>query len=167
MNIKLKRAVRTPHSEEIDIFDANIRDEHDQAINIGKLEVHYLDDQVVGTLLIWQEFAEGLNRSQGSHVILDDVIDAILTEVTEPVGVSSEYGIEIYFPSVINHQFASHYVEDEEAAEGEQGEGDEEYEEYEEYEDDENESEDEEEQDDTDGENQSPDDYYRNLTQRP
>jgi hypothetical protein len=159
MNIKLKRAVRTPHSEEIDIFDADIRDEHDEAVNIGKLEVHYLDDQVAGTLLIWQEFAEGLNRSQGGRVTLDDVIDAILTEITEPVGVSSEYGIEIYFPSVINHQFASHYAEDEEVAEGEIA-VDEAYE-------DDSEPEGEEDQDDSDGGKQSPDDYYRKLTQRP
>jgi len=163
MNIKLKRAVRTPHSEEIDIFDGDIRDEHDEAVNIGKLEVHYLDDQVVGTLLIWQEFAEGLNRSQGSHVVLDDVIDAILTEITEPVGVSSEYGIEIYFPSVINHQFASHYVEDEEVEEGEEEPGDED----EEYEDDDSEPESEDDQDGSARGKQSPDDYYRKLTQRP
>jgi len=161
MNIKLKRVVRTPHSEEIDIFEGDIRDEHNEVVNIGKLEVHYLDDQVVGTLLIWQEFAEGLNRSQGSHVILDDVIDAILTEVTEPVGVSSEYGIEIYFPSVINHQFASHYAEDEEVEEAEGGTEDEE-----EYEEDENESEEEDDQDDSARGNRPPDDYYRNLTQR-
>jgi hypothetical protein len=164
MNIKLKRAVRTPHSEEIDIFDADIRDEHNEAVNIGKLEIHYLDDQVAGTLLIWQEFAEGLNRSQGSHVVLDDVIDAILTEITEPVGVSSEYGIEIYFPSVINHQFASHYAEDEEVEGDEEGAGDEEYED--EGEEDSDELESEEGQDGRAGGKQSPDDYYRNLTQR-
>jgi hypothetical protein len=101
-----------------------LHDEHDQAVNIGKLEVHYLDDQVVGTLLIWQEYSQGVNRSQSSGVIMDDVIEAILAEVTEPVGVSSEYGIEIYFPSVINHQYASNYSEDETVAGGESGEGD-------------------------------------------
>jgi hypothetical protein len=160
MNIKLKRAVRTPHSEEIDIFDGDIHDEHDQAVNIGKLEVHYLEDQVVGTLLIWQEFAEGFNRTQGSHVLMDDLIEAILSEVTEPIGVSSEYGIEIYFPSVINHQFASHYSEDVEGEGGGAGSD-------EEYDEDEGEPESEDDQEDIDEEKQPPDDeYYRKLAQR-
>src|SRR4029453_17338331 len=122
MNIKLKRAVRTPHSEEIDIFDTDTRDEAGDAVNIGKLEVHYLDDQVVGTLLIWQEYSQGFNQMQGSDLTMDDLIDAILTEVTEPIGVSSEFGIEIYFPSVINHSFASNYPEDDEGDEDEEDE---------------------------------------------
>ena len=43
MNLKLKRVVRTPHSEEIAIFDGDTRDENNQAVNIGKLEVHFLE----------------------------------------------------------------------------------------------------------------------------
>lgn len=154
MNIKLKRAVRTPHSEEIDIFDTDTRDEAGDAVNIGKLEVHYIDDQVVGTLLIWQEYAQGLNRTPGSNGAMDDLIDDILTEVTEPIGVASEYGIEIYFPSVINHSFASNYPDDQAQEEGMEGD------EYEE------ESEGDEQEE---GEEEQPhdDDYYQKLTQHP
>lgn len=125
MNLNLKRVVRTPYSEEIAIFDANTRDEHEQAVNIGKLEVHYLSDQVVGTLLIWQEFATGYNRTHGpgSDETMDDLIGAILSEVTEPLGLPTEYGIEIYFPSITNHSFASNYTDDDEM--GETGEGEE------------------------------------------
>ncbi len=159
MNIKLKRAVRTPHSEEIDIIDGDLRDENDEAVSIGKLEVHYLDDQVVGTLLIWQEFAQGYNRSQGSNVVMDDLIETILSEVTEPIGVPSEYGIEIYFPSVINHSYASHYAEDDEQMEGEEDAGEGEDEEYKEEPEDSREEIDEEEQ-------PRDDDFYRKLTQR-
>jgi hypothetical protein len=117
MNLKLKRVTRTPHSEEISIFDADTRDEHDEAVNIGKLEVHYLDDQIVGTLMIWQEYATGFNRTHGpgSDETMETLIDDILTEVTEPIGVASEYGIEVYFPSAQNHQFVSNYEEDEQA----------------------------------------------------
>ena len=160
MNIKLKRAVRTPHSEEIDIIDGDLRDENDEAVSIGKLEVHYLDDQVVGTLLIWQEFAQGYNRSQGSNVVMDDLIETILSEVTEPIGVPSEYGIEIYFPSVINHSYASHYAEDDEQMEGEEDAGEGEDEEYKEEPKGSREEIDEEEQ-------PRDDDFYRKLTQRP
>lgn len=157
MNIKLKRVVRTPHSEEIDIIDSDIHDENDQPVNIGKLEVHYLDDQVVGTLLIWQEFAQGYSRTQGANGVMDDLIEAILSEVTEPIGVSSEYGIEIYFPSVINHSFASHYSEEDEDEEGSDDESGEE---------DESGAEDNH-QSVTQHKQPPDDDFYRKLTQRP
>lgn len=114
MNLKLKRVVRTPHSEEIAIFDNDTRDENEDAVSIGKLEVHYLSDQIVGTLLIWSEFAQGYNATHGpgSNETLDDVIDAILTEVAEALGVAAEYGIEVYYPSVTNHSFISNYADD-------------------------------------------------------
>lgn len=100
MNIKLKRTTRTPHSEEIAIFDADNRDEEDNAVSIGKLDVHYLNNQIVGTLLIWQEYATGFNRMHGagSDVTMDTLIDDILTEVSEPMGVAAEYGIEVFYP---------------------------------------------------------------------
>jgi hypothetical protein len=78
--------------------------------------------------------------------------------VTEPIGVSSEYGIEIYFPSVINHSFASNYPDEEaedEDVEGEDEEGDE------------GELEESEGEDLAEGEQPPDDDYYRKLTQRP
>lgn len=112
MNIKLKRVVRTPHSEEIAIFDTDTRDENEAAVNIGKLEVHYLEDQVVGTLLLWQEFTRGfaVTYPSGSDLTMDDVIDRILSEITESLGVASEYGIEIYYPAVSNQGFVSNYA---------------------------------------------------------
>jgi hypothetical protein len=48
---------------------------------------------------------------------MDSLIDDILSEVTEPIGVSSEYGIEVYFPPVQNHQFVSNYEDDEQSEE--------------------------------------------------
>src|SRR5881296_1608688 len=123
MNLNLKRVTRTPHSEEISIFDADTRDEHDQAVNIGKLEVHYLDDQIVGTLLIWQEYATGFNRTHapGSDETMDTLIDEILSEISEPLGVPVEYGIEVYYPSVQNHYFVSNYSDEDEEEAGEEG----------------------------------------------
>ena len=156
MNIKLKRVVRTPHSEEIAIFDTDTRDENEAAVNIGKLEVHYLEDQVVGTLLLWQEFTKGfaVTYPPGSDLTMDDVIDRILSEITEPLGVAGEYGIEIYYPSVSNQGFVSNYAvtgdEDEEGDEYAETEG----EEYEE------------EQGLPEGEPRD-DDYFRKLQQRP
>lgn len=116
MNLKLKRVVRTPYSEEIAIFDGDTRDASDSAVSIGKLEVHFLSDQIVGTLLIWSEFAQGYRATHGpgSDETLDDVIDAILSEVSETLGVSAEYGIEVFYPSVTNQSFVSNYADDDE-----------------------------------------------------
>jgi hypothetical protein len=123
MNLKLKRVARTPYSEQIAIFDADSRDENDNAVNIGKLDLHFVDDQIIGTLLIWDEYAYGFNRlhGPGSEENMDTLIDDILTEATEPLGIPSEYGIEVYYPSAMNHSFVSNYAdEDEEEATGEE-----------------------------------------------
>ncbi|MBF6612247.1 MAG: hypothetical protein IVW55_03885 [Chloroflexi bacterium] len=115
MNLKLKRIARTPYSEALSIFDGDHPDENGEAVNIGKIELHYLEDQIIGTLLIWQEYATGFARTHasGSDETMDTLIDDILAEVSDPLGVASEYGIEIYFPSLTNHQFVSNYEGDE------------------------------------------------------
>ncbi|MEO8285563.1 MAG: hypothetical protein ABI670_03945 [Chloroflexota bacterium] len=157
MNLKLKRVVRTPQSEEIAIFDNDTRDERDAAISIGKLEVHYLPDQIVGTLLIWKEYADDFNRTHapGSKVTMDDLVEEVLSEVVEPLGVSGEYGIEIYYPSIMNHSFASNYSD-----EDEDGLDEADSEEYEE----ESEKYETEETGESEEEQPQDDDYYRKLT---
>lgn len=119
MNLKLKCIARTANSEQVALFDADTRDESGNAVNLGKLDIHFADDQVIGTLLIWQEYATGFNRTHaaGSDYTIDNLIDDILTEATEPLGVPGEYGIEVYYPSVLNHTFVSNYS-DEDAEEG-------------------------------------------------
>lgn len=113
MNLKLKRATRSPHSEEIVIFNADDVDDNGMAVNIGKIDVHYLDDQVVGTLLIWEEFATGWTRAHGgSQQAIDEVIDQIMSEITDPLGVAGEYGIEVYFPSALSYRFFSSYADE-------------------------------------------------------
>jgi hypothetical protein len=122
MNLKLKVTARTSNSEEIVIFDADTRDENNKAVNLGKLDVHYVGDQIVGTLLIWQEYATGFNRTHapGSDETMDTLIDEILAEISEPLGVPVEYGIEVYYPSVQNHYFVSNYSDEDEAEAGEE-----------------------------------------------
>ncbi|MEA2573857.1 MAG: hypothetical protein QOH93_1155 [Chloroflexia bacterium] len=115
MNLLLRRSTRTASSEEILIFDSDSRDANGAAVNIGKIDVHYLEDQVVGTLLLWNEFITGFDQShQGEDdESLDIVIHQIMTEITDTLGVPSEYGIEVYYPSVQNYQFVSSYADDE------------------------------------------------------
>jgi len=110
--IKLKRASRTAHSEEITIQFSDEQHLSGDEVNIGKLDVHYLGDQIVGTLLIWQEHANAFSQA-GSGIEIDEVINQILTEISEPIGVPSEYGIEIYYPSLAKQDFISNYADDE------------------------------------------------------
>jgi hypothetical protein len=121
MNLMLRRSTRTASSEEILIFDADNRDANGAAVNIGKMDVHYLDDQVVGTLLLWNEFITGFDQAHGPEddESLDVVIQQIMAEITDALGVPSEYGIEVYYPSVQNYQFVSSYADDEDEEEGE------------------------------------------------
>ncbi|HVG00055.1 MAG TPA: hypothetical protein VND68_09470 [Chloroflexia bacterium] len=102
------------------IFDADNRDANGAAVNIGKIDVHFLDDQVVGTLLLWNEFITGFDQAHGPQddESLDVVIHQIMTEITDALGVPSEYGIEVYYPSVQNYQFVSSYADDEAEGEG-------------------------------------------------
>ncbi len=114
MNLVLRRSTRTASSEEILIFDADNRDGNGAAVNIGKMDVHYLDDQLVGTLLLWNEFVTGFDQAHGPEddESLDVVIHQIMTEITDTLGVPSEYGIEVYYPSVQNYQFVSSYADE-------------------------------------------------------
>ena len=114
MNIKLRRTARTPYSEEIAIFDADVRDPQGEATHIGKLDVHYVDDQIVGTLLIWAEYVTNFTRTRAeSGETITDVIDEILGEISEPLGVAETYGIEVYYPRLDQHEFVANYDEDE------------------------------------------------------
>lgn len=121
MNLKLVRNTRTASSEEISIYDVDTRDANDSHVKLGKIDVHYVEDQIVGTLLIWHEYAEGYRRSHtpGIDVTLDEVIDAILTEISEPVGVSATYAVEVYYPPMSGASegpaFVSNYPDDEES----------------------------------------------------
>ncbi len=110
MNLKLRRSARTAHSEEISLFDSDVKDENGEALNIGKLDVHYVEDQIVGTLLIWAEYAAQFAATNGGGA-MTGLIDEILDEISEPLGVAAEYGIEVYYPRLDQHEFVSNYDE--------------------------------------------------------
>src|SRR5215212_12093551 len=68
MQLKLRRVVRTPRSEKIALFDLDERDDANQPVNFGLLHVHYLEDEVSGTLLLapayWARVQDTLRRRQ-------------------------------------------------------------------------------------------------------
>src|SRR4051812_46030676 len=114
MNLKLRRSARTPHSEEISVFDSDMRDDNGEPLNIGKLDVHYVEDQIVGTLLIWAEYAAQFTQANNNQLTMTDLIDEILDEISEPLGVAAEYGIEVYYPRLDQHEFVANYDEEDE-----------------------------------------------------
>jgi|SRR5688572_8052990 len=117
MKLKLKRATRTAYSEQILIYDFDNLDAEGRPVQIGQLDVHYVEDQIVGTLLVSQEFAEGYRHIQGGgsrgQTALDDLISEVLAEVSEPVGVPGTYAFEVYYASFTSHGFFSNYSEPE------------------------------------------------------
>ena len=114
MNLKFRRSTRTPHSEEIEIFDLENRDEGGEPVDIGKIDVHYADEQVAGTLLIWAEYAMAFGRAhQTDGVTMADLINEVIDEVIEPVGVAEDYSIAVFYPPRDRSEYFSSFDDDE------------------------------------------------------
>ena len=108
MNTKLQRVVRTAQSEEIVIRDLDQTDSDGEARTIGKLDVHYTDEGVYGTLLVWPEVVEAMQKAE-----LDDFIQHnILDELVGPIGVSESYNIELYSPDMTRYKLFSNIPEE-------------------------------------------------------
>ena len=78
MNLKLKRLVRTPSSEQYALFDLEQVDIDDLPMTIGKLDLHYTGEGVYGTILLWDDASRRLTSTQRSAFIR-----ALLGEVRE------------------------------------------------------------------------------------
>ncbi len=108
MKLKLHRTVRTESSEEIYIYDLDLNDEAGEPMDIGKMDVHYTADQIVGTVLFWKDWHGG--EAGGSN--LQEIVDEVLEELAEPLGVSGEYDMEYYICDRDSRQFVSN-IDDE------------------------------------------------------
>ncbi|MEZ4734914.1 MAG: hypothetical protein R3E79_48085 [Caldilineaceae bacterium] len=95
MNLKLKRLVRTQSSEQYALFDLDQIDGAQQPATIGKLDLHYTVEGVYGTLLLWDAVTRALKPAQRS-----DLVNALLSEVTQPMGVPNEYVVEFFMPEL-------------------------------------------------------------------
>lgn len=95
MNLKLKRLVRTPSSEQYALFDLEQVGADSQPMTIGKLDLHYTGEGVYGTLLLWDDASRRLTAGQRSAFIR-----ALLGEVTQPMGVPNEYVVEFFAPTL-------------------------------------------------------------------
>ena len=105
MNLKLKRLVRTPSSEQYALFDLDQADADHLPATIGKLDLHYTSEGMYGTLLLWDDTIRHL-RPQ----IRRDFVHALLAELAQPMGVPNEYVVEFFAPT-LEHYEVIHNVE--------------------------------------------------------
>lgn len=110
MNLKLKRLVRTQSSEQYALFDLDQIDAAQQPATIGKLDLHYTSEGVYGTLLLWDAMTRALKPAQRS-----DLVNALLSEIAQPMGVPNEYVVEFFMPGLDEYELFHNVAVDEEA----------------------------------------------------
>ncbi len=100
MNLKLKRLVRTVSSEQYALFDLDqLNEEDDQPMTIGKLDLHYTNEGVYGTILLWDSASRQLRPA-----VRREFIHALLREITQPMGVPNEYVVEFFAPTLQEYE---------------------------------------------------------------
>lgn len=108
MNVKLQCVVRTLTSEEIVIRDLDQSDRDGSPRTIGKLDIHYTEEGVYGTLLLWPEVVESVGKDDLDSFIQENIID----ELTSPIGVAETYNIELYSPDMRRYKLYSNLPEE-------------------------------------------------------
>ena len=93
MNLKLRRLVRTPSSEQYALFDMDRMDENLDPTSAGKLDLHFVNEVVYGSFLLWKEVADQLSASE-----VKGLVTAVIAEVCEPMGLPAEYAVELGAP---------------------------------------------------------------------
>lgn len=99
VNLKLKRLVRTPSSEEYALFDLDQVTADNVPMTIGKLDLHYTGEGVYGTILLWDDASRQLTPGQRSAFI-----HALLGELSQPMGIPNEYVVEFFAPTLENYK---------------------------------------------------------------
>lgn len=102
MNLKLRRLVRTPSSEQYALFDPDRTDDNYDPLSMGKLDVHYAAEGVYGTFLLWRQAIADLPPDQ-----LRAVVEATLQELCEPMGLPGFYAVEFFSPDLASYELYS------------------------------------------------------------
>ena len=111
MNLKLRRLVRTPYSEQYALFDPDRTDDNYDPLSIGKLDLHYTPDGIYGTFLFWQQVAEEFEPDQ-----IRTIVEATLQELSEPMGLPAFYAVEFFSPHLKSYVLYSNGTEEDEEA---------------------------------------------------
>jgi hypothetical protein len=107
MKLRIKRRIRTADSEQWTLYDADTLDETGQAQTIGKIDLHYDTEMVYATLLIWSEVVSDLQEAT-----IKKIVDDIIEEIIEPIGVAEDYSLDFFTPSINDYKFYTNYDDD-------------------------------------------------------
>jgi hypothetical protein len=99
VNLKLKRLVRTPASEQYALFDLDQIDAADQPATIGKLDLHFTGEGMYGTLLLWDDSIRALRAATRRAFVR-----ALLADLAQPMGVPNEYVVEFFAPTLDHYE---------------------------------------------------------------
>lgn len=64
-------------------------------MTIGKLDMHYTGEGVYGTILFWDDATREL-----SSIRRENLIQALLEEIAQPMGVPNEFVVEFFAPTL-------------------------------------------------------------------
>jgi hypothetical protein len=102
MNLKLRRLVRTPRSEQYALFDLDQTDDEYNPVSIGKIDLHYTPDAAYGTFLLWKDPAADLPGDQ-----IHALVRTLLEELCEPAGLPAFYAVEFFAPDLESYALYS------------------------------------------------------------
>jgi hypothetical protein len=116
MNLKLRRLVHTPSSEQYALFDPDRTDANFDPVSIGKLDLHFTADGIYGTFLLWEQIIASMEPDQVSALV-----EAALAELSEPMGLPAFYAVEFFAPDLEGYRLYTNEpeAEDEKQAEEE------------------------------------------------
>lgn len=104
MNLKLRRLVRTPYSEQFALY---VLDEKGEGVTVGKLDLHLTGDGLFGTLLLWDE-----RLHEWADGNLDAFLQGLVEDLLEPRGMPAAYAVECFVPSLKTYRFYTNMQED-------------------------------------------------------
>lgn len=98
MNLKLRRLVRTPYSEQYALFDLDGATETEDPPSVGKLDLHFTDSGVYGTVLLWPSIVADVRPEQ-----LRAFIEALLSDISQPMGLPDTFAVEFFSPELSSY----------------------------------------------------------------
>ncbi len=88
VNFKLRRLVRTSSSEQ---YALSFLSDGSDPVSVGKLDLHYTDDLIIGTFLVWDMLFAKMNEE-----MLRSFIDGLVADLSEAIGLPAQYVVEYF-----------------------------------------------------------------------
>ena len=89
MRLLFRRIVRTSHSEQYALFDQEQLDAEQLPLSLGKVDLHYTENSIFGTMLLWAPCFRGYSGDE-----LKAFVQEVMDEFSGPMGVPGEFLVE-------------------------------------------------------------------------